>query len=89
MHEAIQQLRGIGEKVGVGMDELSLRWLVYHSILKDDDAIILGASKVAQIGKNTGQIRKGPLDEAVVKELDGLWEGVKDEGMSITDFGRK
>ena len=88
MHEAVKRLRDISEKSGVGMDELSLRWLVYHSILSDEDAIILGASKVHQIGKNTAQIKKGPLDDAVVKDLEGLWDIVKDDAMRIVEHSK-
>ena len=85
MHEAIKRLKGLAEKTGIGMDELSLRWVVYHSILNDEDGVILGASKVHQVERNTAQIAKGTLDETVVKELDGLWEDVKDDGMAIMD----
>ena len=84
MHEAIKHLGSIAEKTGIGMDELSLRWLVYHSILEDEDCVILGASRPSQIERNTSQIKNGPLDEAVAKELSDLWEGVKDDGMAIT-----
>ena len=83
MHEAIKRLKEIAEKTGVGMDELILRWVVHHSILSDEDGVILGASKVHQLERNVAQIEKGPLDETVAKELDELWEGVKDDGMSI------
>ena len=85
MHEAIKRLRKVSKESGIGMDELSLRWLVYHSILNDEDAIILGASKTSQIVKNTAQIKKGPLDEAVVKQLDGLGDLVKSDGIVMVD----
>ena len=87
MHVAIQRLRNVAENAGVGMDELSIRWLVYHSILEGGDGVILGASKVHQIEKNMAQIKKGPLDEATANELDSLWESVRDDAMSIVDYG--
>jgi aflatoxin B1 aldehyde reductase len=87
MHEAIKRLRAIAEKTGIGMDELSLRWLAHHSILQDQDGIILGASKVGQISKNVAQIRNGPLHEEVAKELSALWEDVKDDSMDIIHYG--
>lgn len=86
MHEAIKHLRAISEKTGLGMDELSIRWLAYHSALQDQDGIILGASKVGQITKNVEQIKKGPLDDKVAKELSDLWESVKQDGMRIIDY---
>lgn len=88
MHEAIKHLKDIGQRSGVGMDELGLRWLVYHSVLSDNDAVILGASKVHQIKRNTAQIQKGPLDGAVVKELDGLWDAVKADGMYMVEHAK-
>ena len=86
MHEAVKRLQAIGERAGLGMDELSLRWLVYHSILDDKDCVILGASKVSQIGKNVGQIRNGALSEDVVKELNELWDLVRDDARSIITY---
>jgi aflatoxin B1 aldehyde reductase len=86
MHEAIKRLKAISDKTGLGMDELSLRWLAHHSIQQEQDGIILGASKVAQISKNVAQIRNGPLDEGVAKELSRLWESVKEDGMKIIDY---
>ena len=88
MHEAIKHLGQIAEKTGMGMDELSLRWLVYHSILEDEDCVIIGASKVAQIRKGAELIQKGPLKEDVVKELSDLWDGVEADGTAIVDFKR-
>ena len=87
MHQAIERFKTIAEKTGLGMDELSLRWLAHHSILQDQDGIILGASKVGQISKNVAQIRNGPLDEEVARELSALWEDVKDDGMAIIHYG--
>lgn len=74
MHEAVKRLRGISERTGLGMDELSLRWLKYHSALGGEDGIIIGTSKPAQIKKNAAQLAKGPLGEDVVRELNGLRE---------------
>lgn len=90
MHEAIKQLKAISEKTRLGKDELSLRWLAHHSILSEQDGIILGASKVPQISKNVAQIKNGPLDPEVAEELSALWESVKKDSTSIfTHFWRE
>ena len=86
MHEAIKKLRAISEKTGLGMDELSLRWLAHHSTLQDQDGIILGGSKTSQISGNVTQIKHGQLDESVAKELSELWESVKEDGMRIIEY---
>lgn len=57
--------------------EVASRWLAYHSALKDNDGIMLGASKLAQVGDTVANIRKGPLTSNVVKLVDELWESVK------------
>jgi hypothetical protein len=63
------------------MDELALRWVVHHSMLSKEDAVILGASRIEQLEGNLKQIEKGPLEQRVVQQLDELWAGVKDDGM--------
>ena len=85
MHQAVKQLQQISQRTGLGMDELSLRWIVYHSILHNEDCVIAGASKLHHITKNAEQIQHGPLGPAVVKELDDLWEGVKADGENIVN----
>lgn len=86
MHEAVRKLKAISEKTGLGMDELSFRWERYHSALKDDDVIIMGASKIEQIRSSVKKASNGPLAEDVAEDLSDLWEGCKDDGMKITVF---
>ncbi|KAK3670979.1 hypothetical protein LTR78_009095 [Recurvomyces mirabilis] len=87
LHEAVAKLRAISEKSGLGMDELNLRWLKFHSILGDEDGMILGASKLPYIEKNHAQLSKGPLQESVAKQLDALFtDDVKRAATEIVDF---
>ena len=73
MYETFEKLEQIAEKTALGTDELSLRWLRYHSQLTDDDVVILGASKVSQIEQSLQNLHKGPLEQHVVDELNDLW----------------
>lgn len=57
--------------------EVASRWLAHHSPLNEQDSIVLGASKLAQVGDTVANIRKGPLPGPVVKLVDDPWEGVK------------
>lgn len=57
--------------------EVACRWMAHHSLLDEEDGIVLGASKLAQIGNTVAHIRKGPLSADVVKLMDELWESVK------------
>ncbi|KAK5128758.1 hypothetical protein LTR85_000091 [Meristemomyces frigidus] len=86
MHEAIKKVKAVGEKTGLGLDELSLRWLKYHSALGEEDAMILGASKPTQIEKNVAQLAKGPLEDSLAAELNAMWEGIKEDGAKIIDY---
>lgn len=86
LHEAITELRALSERTGIGMDELSLRWVVYHSALREGDAIIAGASRVEQLERNMMQIRKGPLDEGMVGELEALSGKTKEASRSIVEY---
>lgn len=89
MHEAVEKLKTVADSTGLGMDELSLRWLRYHSVLRDEDVIIVGASKVDQLKSSVRKAEAGPLEDSVVKDLDALWMDVKEDGAKIVDFDRK
>lgn len=56
--------------------EVASRWIAHHSALGDEDAIVLGASKLAQVGDTVASIRKGPLPQEVVALAENLWAGV-------------
>ncbi|KUI67991.1 Aflatoxin B1 aldehyde reductase member 2 [Cytospora mali] len=57
--------------------EVASRWVAYHSALGDEDSIVLGASKLAQVGDTVANIRKGPLPVPVVALTDELWGAVE------------
>lgn len=85
MHNAVRQLLAISEETGLGMDELSLRWLKYHSALSSEDGIILGASKLEHIRSSTSLLAQGPLNQNIVRRLTELWEGVEEDGARVVD----
>ncbi|KAK4632699.1 Aflatoxin B1 aldehyde reductase member 4 [Fulvia fulva] len=86
MHEAVKKLNGVSERAGVEMDELSLRWLVYHSALEEGDAVILGlSSKLTHFESSLKKAQGGPLESGVAAGLSALWEGVKADGMDMID----
>ena len=79
MHLAINKLQDTIRPLNLSLAEVSLRWLTYHSMLGEEDGIILGGSKFEQIASNVADIAKGPLEEVVVEALNKLWLSVKDE----------
>lgn len=62
------------EKEGVSVLEATFRWLQYHSILQNGDAIIIGGSKVEQIDRSLACKDKGPLSAALVTSFNELKE---------------
>ena len=72
LHDAIRELHSVCQSNNVTLAEVSLRWLVYHSKLRKEDAVILGASKISQIESNIKDIRQGPLSEQLLKAVEEL-----------------
>ncbi|KAA6410622.1 MAG: hypothetical protein FRX48_06044 [Lasallia pustulata] len=72
LHDAIRELHSVCQSNSVTLAEVSLRWLVYHSKLRKEDAVILGASKISQIESNIKDIRQGPLSEQLLKAVEEL-----------------
>lgn len=58
--------------------EVASRWISHHSALGESDGIVLGASKLAQVGDTVTNIHKGSLSQEVAALADSLWDAVKD-----------
>jgi aflatoxin B1 aldehyde reductase len=78
MADAVEKISKIADDNGISAIELALRWVVHDSPLQKGDGVILGARNEEQLVQNVEAIKKGKLPESVVKELDVIWEGVKD-----------
>ncbi|KAK7711265.1 hypothetical protein SLS63_012698 [Diaporthe eres] len=57
--------------------EVASRWIAHHSALCEIDGIVVGASRLAQVGDTVTNIRRGPLPLEVVVLVDGIWDVVK------------
>jgi len=57
--------------------EVAIRWIAHHSALRDEDRIVIGASKTEQIQGTVTMIKKGPLPGEVLKIAEDLWIAVK------------
>lgn len=49
LHNAQRKLADSTRELGITPIEAALRWVIYHSALQEQDGVILGASKEAQI----------------------------------------
>lgn len=77
IRRAVEQFKKRLEGSGVQATEAALRWVVFHSALRDGDAVIIGASKVEQVVSSMKIVRRGPLDNEVVKAVEQVWEDVR------------
>ncbi|KAK7534341.1 NADP-dependent oxidoreductase domain-containing protein [Phyllosticta citribraziliensis] len=73
---ALDLLRPVAAKHGIGEAEAALRWLAHHSALSKDkgDAVIVGASSSKHLEENLVALEKGPLPDDVVEALNQGWE---------------
>ena len=77
IRRAVDQFKKRLEGSGVEATEAALRWVVFHSALRDGDAVIIGASKEEQVVSSMEIVRRGPLDNEVVKAVEQVWEDVR------------
>ena len=78
MHLAIRELETTIQSAGMTSTEAAMRWIFHHSILDQQDGVIIGASKPQYIMQNMADVAKGPLAPAVVAKMDAVWRLVED-----------
>jgi len=71
----------IASDAGVSKAALAYRWTTFHSVLKKEhgDALIIGASKLAQLEETLLAIEAGPLEEEIAKRVDAIWKKIEHE----------
>ncbi|KAJ4410990.1 hypothetical protein N0V82_009094 [Gnomoniopsis sp. IMI 355080] len=75
-----QAVKTFDEKVkahGLSSLEVAIRWIFHHSVLHDDDGIILGASKGVQLQETVSLIWKGALSSPILAVVEDLWAAVQ------------
>ena len=79
---AIGELQSECETHGVTLAAAAIRWAVIHSALGPEhgDAVILGASSVAQLASNAEHSRAGPLPPQLVEFMDALADSPRVRG---------
>lgn len=78
---ALEEWDRIATDSGISKIELAYRWILFHSVLDGakGDAVVFGASKFHQFEQTFKLLKEvKPLDEALVKRIDALWDIVKD-----------
>ncbi|KAK4210381.1 putative oxidoreductase [Rhypophila decipiens] len=73
LHAAVKKLDTKVKEKGLTMTEVAVRLAVHQLALGDNDAVIIGASKAAQLEETVRMIRKGPLPAEFLELADELW----------------
>ncbi|KAK5994317.1 Oxidoreductase sirO [Cladobotryum mycophilum] len=81
--QALDKWGKIAEEAGVSKAELAYRWVAYHSYFDSkSDALVIGASSVAQLKQTVAGLKKGPLPDAIVKQVADIWDIVEEEALT-------
>ncbi|KAJ6512047.1 NADP-dependent oxidoreductase domain-containing protein [Mycena vitilis] len=86
MLAAVEKLTALSGEHSLPLPEAALRWLAYHSALQETDAILIGASKVAQIQEAVRAVAAGPLPAALAEEIGAVWELCREDAKSTETF---
>lgn len=73
------QLQVVCEKEGIAIKAAALRWLMHHSILGENDGVILGGSSEEQMEENVRACEEGPLPKSVIEMFEKLWRSWSEE----------
>jgi aflatoxin B1 aldehyde reductase len=81
LFQALDEWDVIAKDAGISKAALAYRWIVFHSALKgaNGDAVIVGATKSAQLEETLTAVEQGPLPESVAARASGIWEKVEHE----------
>lgn len=83
---AIEYIKISCDKEGIPIAEAAYRWLAFHSKLNNNDAIILGASKLEQMAQNISCLRNGVLPGHIIEAINDAWEIAKPDSPSYFKF---
>lgn len=76
--DAVRTLGDTLKRHNISTRAATLRWLMHHSALREEDAIILGASDLEQAQMNLEDCNGGPLPNDLILAFETLWETARD-----------
>lgn len=77
------KLSEVCRKEDMSVKEATLRWLMHHSVLGENDGIILGASSQQQMEENLTACEAGTLPGSVVEGFETMWKEWKAAGKAL------
>lgn len=72
--QALEALQQVADHAGIGLADLSLRWLVSQPLV---DSILLGASHVEQMEQNLASLKGGVLEPDILEACDHVWQQIR------------
>lgn len=69
--EAIEKLTEIGQRHGMKLLELALRWCISYSYV---DSVIIGVSQLEHLKQNLAYLEKGQLSNEILCQCDEVWK---------------
>ena len=77
--DAAAKIRAESEKLGLNGHHVALRWIIYHSALKEElgDAMCFGSATLEQHKGNLAALDAGPLPDNLVSIIESVWPDVK------------
>jgi aflatoxin B1 aldehyde reductase len=73
------------DKEGIPLMEATMRWFMHHSVLGEEDGVIVGASKESQLEGSLSASEQGPLSEELQAKWEELHTGLKNGG-AVPDY---
>lgn len=64
--DAVRRLRSVAADAGIGLAELSLRWVAFAPFI---NGVVLGGSRPEHIAQNAAALAKGPLPESLTTKV--------------------
>ncbi|KAF7346097.1 putative aldo keto [Mycena sanguinolenta] len=86
MFAAVEKFTALCTEYSVPLPEAAMRWLAYHSALRETDAILVGATKVEQVREAVRALNAGPLPAGLVEGMDSVFDLCKDEAKKLVTF---
>ncbi|KAJ5963978.1 uncharacterized protein N7479_003854 [Penicillium vulpinum] len=86
-HQAMRSLDNISKRLGTTGAQCALRWLLFHSHLKDPDRVVIGPSSLKQLQDYVDARKAGPLPAYAAGEISALWPSLKEVAATIIEKG--
>jgi len=71
---AVESLAQVARDEGRSLISLALNWMIHHTSV---DSIILGASRLEQLGENIATCADGPLSAQAIERCDAVWKTLR------------